>query len=73
MVVYDDLDASEQVKVYDSGLEETLGGNPGHARMVERRTGDMVAPKLDQQEALMVEIDHLADCLRGEAEPLASG
>ena len=33
----------------------------------------MVAPKLDRREALTAEIDHLADCLRGEAELLASG
>ena len=73
MAVYDDLDASEQVKVYDSGLEEMLEDHSGYRRLAEPRTGDMVAPKLDRREALMVEIDHLADCLRGEAELLASG
>jgi len=73
MAVYDDLDSSQQIKVYDSSLEETPGNNPSHMRQAEPRIGDMVAPKIDRREALSVEIDHLAACLRGEVEPLVPG
>ena len=51
MIVYDDLEPSEKVKVYDKGI--TLNGNPQkngekiHQMLVGYRTGDMHAPQLD--------------------------
>ena len=51
MIVYDDLEPSEKVKVYDKGI--TLNGNPQkngekiYQMRVGYRTGDMWAPKLD--------------------------
>ena len=41
--------------------------------MVLYRTGDMIAPKLDAGEALLVEVAHLAECIRGNSTPRASG
>ena len=52
MIVYDDLEPSEKIKVYNKGI--TLNnGSEGHYRlMVGYRTGDMWAPQLDITEAL---------------------
>jgi len=73
MVVYDDLEPSEKVKVYDAGVDLPDTAEGRHSTMVSYRTGDMVAPKLDASEALAVEIAHLADCIRDGSMPRASG
>ena len=60
MIVYDDLEPSEKIKVYDKGI--TLNGNPRSQRrdryqmLVGYRTGDMWAPQLDMTEALGIEL-----------------
>lgn len=71
MVVYDDMDLSEKVKVYDSGAR--LSDDPEHIyrTMVEYRTGDMYAPKLDKTEALAVECAHFVDCIRSGGTPVS--
>ena len=71
MVVYDDMDMSEKVKIYDSGAK--LCNDPEHIRrtMVEYRTGDMYAPKLDKTEALAEECRHFIACIRDGATPIS--
>jgi predicted dehydrogenase len=76
MIVYDDLEPSEKVKVYDSGI--TLGDGPAgpdgpYDRLVGYRTGDMWAPKVSLGEALSVEAQHFVDCVRENATPLTDG
>src|SRR5215213_5808564 len=76
MIVYDDLEPSEKVKVYDSGI--TLGDGPGgpdgpYERLVGYRTGDMWAPKVSLGEALSVEAQHFVDCIAQNATPLTAG
>ncbi|HEY7042098.1 MAG TPA: Gfo/Idh/MocA family oxidoreductase, partial [Nocardioidaceae bacterium] len=76
MIVYDDLEPSEKVKVYDSGV--TLGDGPAgpdgpYERLVGYRTGDMWAPKVSSTEALAVEAEHFVDCIVHGTQPLSSG
>jgi predicted dehydrogenase len=73
MIVYDDMDMSEKVKVYDSGVR--LCNDPDHIyrTMVEYRTGDMYAPKLDKAEALKVECAHFVACIANGAKPICDG
>lgn len=73
MVVYDDLEPSEKVKVYDAGVDHPETSEERHSTMVSYRTGDMIAPKLDASEALATEIAHLAECIRGKSVPRAHG
>jgi predicted dehydrogenase len=64
MIVYDDLEPSEKVKVYDKGLK--LGSQQGDARyqmLVGYRAGDMWAPQVEITEALQVEALHFVDCI----------
>lgn len=71
MLVYDDVEASEKLKVYESASGT---GGPDEdllRRMVDYRVGDVVAPRLDQTEALATEMAHVARVLRGEEEPLS--
>jgi len=70
MIVYDDMEMSEKIKVYDSGAH--LNNDPEHIyrTMVEYRTGDMYAPKLDKAEALAIECAHFVDCVSEGASPI---
>ncbi|HVZ19682.1 MAG TPA: Gfo/Idh/MocA family oxidoreductase [Vicinamibacterales bacterium] len=79
MVVYDDLEPSEKVKVYDKGITVNGANANGNGNgekyrlLVGYRAGDMWAPQLDMAEALGVEAKHLIGCIeRGEA-PLCDG
>jgi predicted dehydrogenase len=73
MVVFDDIEASEKVKVYDKGI---ILGETG-LQLVERhvgyRTGDMWAPRIDTTEALGVEVAHFLECITTGATPRSDG
>ncbi|MGO4441348.1 Gfo/Idh/MocA family protein [Rhizobium sp. RAF56] len=77
MIVYDDLEPSEKIKVYDKGI--TLNGNPQkngekiHQMLVGYRTGDMYAPQLDMTEALGSELRQFTDCIINGGTPTADG
>ena len=73
MVVYDDMEPSEKVKVYDKGITLNGGQESLYKALVGYRSGDMFAPQLDVSEALKVEIQHFADCIRTGAEPITGG
>ena len=72
MVVYDDLEPSEKIKVYDKGIElETR--ERIYETLVGYRTGDMWAPKLDATEALAREARHFVDCVENGVVPESGG
>jgi predicted dehydrogenase len=73
MIAYDDLDASEKVKVYDKGISLTDDPQQIYEMRVGYRTGDMWAPKLDSTEALRVEGEHFVDCIDNGKTPLTDG
>ena len=41
--------------------------------LIQYRTGDMYCPKIANLEALAMEVDHVADCINGEDNPVADG
>ena len=73
MVVYNDLEPSEKIKVYDKGI--ILGDDPEkiYQLHVGYRSGDMVAPQLDATEALRVAAGHFAACIEHGNPPLTGG
>jgi len=72
MILYDDMENSEKVKVYDRGVEvKTKEGV--YETLVQYRMGDMYAPKLDQTEALTVATQHFVDCIRDNKVPITDG
>ena len=73
MVLYDDLEPSEKIKVYDKGI--TLNGSKENLynTMVGYRTGDMWAPRLEMTEALRVEAQHFARCITQGERSLSDG
>ena len=56
MLVWNDLEADEKIKVYDKGVEITNGPSV-YDLLVSYRSGDVWAPKCEQTEALKVELD----------------
>lgn len=75
MIVYDDLEQSEKIKVYDKGITVNNHQNPEkiYQMMVGYRTGDMLAPQIDGTEALRYEIDHFVRCIQQQEEPVTGG
>jgi len=72
MIVYDDLEPSEKVKVYDRGVVVGEGPTAVDTR-VSYRTGDMWAPQLSVKEALLTEMEHFVDCIEKGTAPVTSG
>jgi len=74
MIVYNDMENTEKIKVYDSGVELNSGDRDMlYNALVQYRTGDMYAPKLDQTEALKLECRHFVDCIRQQRQPISNG
>ena len=72
MIVYDDTDPSEKIKVYDKGIDVTSREGV-YDTLVQYRTGDMLSPKLDQTEALAAATRHFVDCILNDKTPLTDG
>ncbi len=74
MVVMDDLEPSEKIKIYDTGVTLTQQDRENiYQLLISYRTGDMLAPKLDMAEALKVEAAHFVDCARNGKKPITDG
>ena len=72
MVVWNDVEADEKVKVYDKGVEITAREGV-YNLLVSYRSGDMWAPKVEQTEALKAECQYFVECVRDGAEPFNDG
>jgi predicted dehydrogenase len=73
MIVFDDLEGSEKIKVYDSGISVDPSPENVYQMLVGYRTGDMWAPKLAVTEALHAEAAHFVDCIARGARPQSDG
>jgi predicted dehydrogenase len=73
MIVWNDLEPEEKVKVYDSGVELSTDPDDTRRLRVGYRIGSMFAPTVDSTEALRREALHFVDCVRGNAVPLTDG
>jgi predicted dehydrogenase len=74
MMVFDDIETSEKLKVYDSGVSIKHDNEDGEYRMqVDYRTGDMVSPALANREALQSEVEHFLRCIDRQEKPLSDG
>lgn len=73
MIVYDDLDPSEKVKVYDRGITVDHTAESIYQMLTGYRTGDMWAPQLDLTEALRTEALNFIRCIETGERVLADG
>lgn len=73
MVLYDDTQPSEKIKVYDKGVEMFETKEELYRLNVQYRVGDMYAPKVDDREALSLAVEHFGECIQSGKEPMTSG
>jgi predicted dehydrogenase len=72
MVVWNDLVADEKVRVYDRGVKTTTQEGV-YKLLVNYRSGDMYAPRLEQVEALEQELKYFVDCITSGQDPINDG
>ena len=72
MLVWNDLEADEKIRVYDKGV--TINTQEGlYDLLVSYRSGDMWAPKIEQVEALRRELGYFVDCISSDQSPFNDG
>lgn len=72
MVVFDDMEASEKIRVYDKGADVKQGVE-SYAEAITLRTGDILIPKIPATEPLSLECRHFLDCIREDRRPRSDG
>ncbi|HEY0077467.1 MAG TPA: Gfo/Idh/MocA family oxidoreductase [Pyrinomonadaceae bacterium] len=78
MVVYDDIEPTEKIRVYDSGVTSTRDARSAdredaYRTLVSYRTGDVWVPKLDSTEALRYVCEEFLSAIREKRRPLTDG
>ena len=73
MVLYDDNQPSEKIKIYDKGVQLLETKEDLYHLKVQYRVGDMWAPKISDHEALGLQTKHFAECLKKREKPLTDG
>jgi len=73
MIVYDDLEPSEKIKVYDRGIAVNNHTEKLYEMLIGYRSGDMWSPQLDTTEALRIEANHFVRCIEGSERPITDG
>lgn len=72
-LVFNELNTTEPIKVYDRGIELGEEDNERHRLLVGYRTGDIWSPYIEPGEALQGVVSHFAACIRDETVPLSDG
>jgi predicted dehydrogenase len=73
MIVFDDLEPSEKVKVYDKGVTLREDADRIQQLLTGYRAGDMWAPQLAVGEALLAEAEHFIGCVASGITPMTDG
>jgi predicted dehydrogenase len=78
MIVYDDIEPTEKVRVYDRGVtatrsEQGLDKEAAYRTLVSYRTGDVWVPKLDSTEALHYVCVEFLSAIAEQRQPLSDG
>ena len=73
MVIYDDMEPSEKIKIYDRGIDVVHDREAIYNILIEYRTGDMLAPKIDLTEALKKVTAEFVDAVEHDRAPLTDG
>lgn len=71
MIVYNDMEPSEKIKIYNHGVELDFSQETPDDPIY--RSGDILIPKLDNTEALLLEINHFAECIGENKETITNG
>ena len=72
MLVWNDIEPDEKIKVYDKGVN-IANGQGLYDLLVSYRSGDVWAPKVDNTEALKVELSYFVKCIQNGETPMNDG
>jgi predicted dehydrogenase len=72
MVVFDDMDPSEMIRIYDKGVtnNQTYGS---FSESLALRFGDVTIPHIKVVEPLRLECQHFIDCIKNDKQPRSDG
>jgi len=74
MIVWDDLNQAEIIKIYDKGIDTKIDEREQKRQLlISYRSGNMHAPRVDQTEALYSMVKEFAECIQGNRPPLTDG
>jgi predicted dehydrogenase len=72
MLVWNDLEADEKLKIYDKGVD--VKSQEGvYNLLISYRSGDMWAPQVEQVEALRLELGYFVECIKKGERPFNDG
>ncbi|MFW5879281.1 MAG: Gfo/Idh/MocA family protein [bacterium] len=72
MIVYNDLEPTEKVKVYNTGYE-VKSDEDKRKLLVDYRTGDISIPKLSHKEALLSVAEDFVNSVKNNTRPISNG
>jgi predicted dehydrogenase len=74
MLVWNDLEPDEKIRIYDKGVTKGNGnGSDVHELLVSYRMGDIWAPRIEQIEALKAETQYFVECVEKDKKPFNDG
>ena len=73
MIIYDDMDPSEKVKIYDKGVDKVETPDQVYNLLIQYRAGDMYAPQIDLTEALKKVAQEFVECIAKDRPALTDG
>ena len=73
MLVWNDLEADEKLRIYDKGVSMSTNPSNLHQLLVSYRSGDMWAPQVEQVEALRAETAYFIKCIEDDTKPFNDG
>jgi predicted dehydrogenase len=73
MLVWNDLEADEKIKVYDKGVSMSTNPSNLHRLLVSYRSGDMWSPQVEAVEALRAETAYFLQCVNENKTPFNDG
>ena len=72
MILFDDTQTTEKIKVYDKGVEKSMDYST-YGEYLSLRTGDIVIPKIETSEPLAAECRHFLEAVRTRTPPRSDG
>ncbi|MFH0778734.1 MAG: Gfo/Idh/MocA family oxidoreductase [Candidatus Eisenbacteria bacterium] len=72
MAVFDDMEASELIRIYDKGVDYTPGYR-SYTEAVSLRVGDILIPRVQMREPLRIECEHFVECIETGRQPFTDG
>jgi len=73
MAVYDDVENTEKLKIYDKGVSAAANTDSSHGFQCSYRSGDTVIPSISMVEPLRAECEHFVECIIAHKKPQTCG